>query len=119
MGGLEAMTYAARHPAMFAAAASSSGLLHTRDQGRPVPGPRLIQDLLGDVGEDPDAPWGDLRRHRDSWAAHNPYDLAPGSAASPCSSRSAAADPARSTGLGQPAGTADRADPSARRASRS
>ena len=62
---------------MFAAAASYSGLLHTRYQGGPVAGPQLIQDLLGDFGEDPSALWGDLRRHGDSWAAHNPYDLAP------------------------------------------
>jgi S-formylglutathione hydrolase FrmB len=77
MGGLGAMAYAARHPGMFAAAASYSGLLHTRYQGDPLPGPRLVQDLLGDFGEDPQAPWGDPRRHGDSWAAHNPYDLAP------------------------------------------
>jgi alpha-glucoside transport system permease protein len=77
MGGLGAMAYAARHPGMFAAAASYSGLLHTRYQGDPLPGPRMIQDLLRDFDEDPDALWGDPRRHGDLWAAHNPYDLAP------------------------------------------
>jgi diacylglycerol O-acyltransferase / trehalose O-mycolyltransferase len=77
MGGLGAMAYAARHPGMFRAAASYSGLLHTRYQGDPLPGPRMIQDLLGDFDEDPDALWGDPRRHGDLWAAHNPYDLAP------------------------------------------
>jgi S-formylglutathione hydrolase FrmB/ABC-type spermidine/putrescine transport system permease subunit II len=77
MGGLGAMAYAARHPGMFRAAASYSGLLHTRYQGDPLPGPRMIQDLLHDFDEDPDALWGDPRRHGDLWAAHNPYDLAP------------------------------------------
>jgi diacylglycerol O-acyltransferase / trehalose O-mycolyltransferase len=76
MGGLGAMAYAARHPGMFAAAASYSGLLHTRYRGDPVPGPQLIQGLLGDFGEDPGALWGDLGRNGDRWAAHNPYDLA-------------------------------------------
>ena len=77
MGGLGAMAYAARHPGLFRAAASYSGLLHTRYQGDPLPGPRMIQDLLRDFDEDPDALWGDPRRHGDLWAAHNPYDLAP------------------------------------------
>jgi alpha-glucoside transport system permease protein len=77
MGGLGAMAYAARHPGMFRAAASYSGLLHTRYQGDPLPGPRMVQDLLRSFGEDPDALWGDPRRHGDLWAAHNPYDLAP------------------------------------------
>ena len=76
MGGLGAMAYAARHPGMFAAAASYSGLLHTRYQGNPLPGPRMIQDLLRDFDEDPDALWGDPRRQGEVWAAHNPYDLA-------------------------------------------
>jgi diacylglycerol O-acyltransferase / trehalose O-mycolyltransferase len=77
MGGLGAMAYAARHPGMFAAAASYSGLLHTRFDGDPLTGPKLTQDLLRDFGEDPDALWGDPQRHGDTWAAHNPYDLAP------------------------------------------
>ena len=76
MGGLGAMAYAARHPGMFEAAASYSGLLHTRYQGDPVPGPQLIQGLLRQFGEDADALWGNPRRHGDVWAAHNPYDLA-------------------------------------------
>jgi alpha-glucoside transport system permease protein len=77
MGGLGAMAYAARHPGMFRAAASYSGLLHTRYQGDPLPGLRMIQDALRNFDEDPDALWGDPRRHGDLWAAHNPYDLAP------------------------------------------
>ena len=37
----------------------------------------MIQDLLRNYDEDPDALWGDPRRNGDLWAAHNPYDLAP------------------------------------------
>jgi diacylglycerol O-acyltransferase / trehalose O-mycolyltransferase len=77
MGGLGAMAYAARHRGMFAAAASYSGLLHTRYQGDPVPGPELVQGLLRQFGEDPGALWGDPRRQGEDWAEHNPYDLAP------------------------------------------
>jgi len=77
MGGLGAMAYAARHPGMFRAAASYSGLLHTRYEGAPIAGPRLVQNVLADFGEDPHALWGDPRRQADIWAAHNPYDLAP------------------------------------------
>ena len=77
MGGLGAMAYAGRHPGMFQAAASYSGLLHTRYQGEPLAGPRLVQDLLGTFGEDPAALWGDPRRNGGVWAASNPYDLAP------------------------------------------
>ncbi|HEY2958847.1 MAG TPA: alpha/beta hydrolase family protein [Actinomycetota bacterium] len=77
MGGLGAMAYAARHPGMFRAAASYSGVVHTRYQGRPTPGPQLVQGTLRGFGEDPDALWGDPQRQAGTWAAHNPYDLAP------------------------------------------
>jgi diacylglycerol O-acyltransferase / trehalose O-mycolyltransferase len=77
MGGLGAMAYAARHPGMFRAAASYSGVLHTRYQGGPIPGPQILQGTLRSFNEDPDALWGDPRRQADIWAKHNPYDLAP------------------------------------------
>jgi diacylglycerol O-acyltransferase / trehalose O-mycolyltransferase len=77
MGGLGAMTYAARHPGMFQAAASYSGVLDTRYQGLPMTGPELIQTTLLSNNEDQDALWGDPQRQADVWAAHNPYDLAP------------------------------------------
>jgi diacylglycerol O-acyltransferase/trehalose O-mycolyltransferase len=76
MGGFGAMAYAARHPGMFRAAASYSGLLDTRYQGAPISGPELIQGLLRQFGEDPSALWGDPRHDSDVWAQHNPYDLA-------------------------------------------
>jgi S-formylglutathione hydrolase FrmB len=76
MGGLGAMAYAARHPGMFRAAASYSGVLDTRYQGGPVPGPRLVEGSVRGQGEDPGALWGDPVRQAGVWAAHDPYDLA-------------------------------------------
>src|SRR5919201_6683338 len=76
MGGLGAMAYPARHPGMFRAAASYSGVVHTRYLGAPEPAPYIIRGLLSDAHEDPKALWGDLSRQADVWAAHNPYDLA-------------------------------------------
>jgi len=68
MGGMGAMTYAARHPDFFRAAAAFSGLLHTRlDSG-------TVSGLLQVEGEDSAGLWGDPDGKR--WAAHNPYDLA-------------------------------------------
>ncbi len=76
MGGLGAMAYAARHPGMFRAAASYSGILDRRAPTGPIPGPRLIGNLLGAFGQDPAALWGDPQQQAAVWAAHNPYDLA-------------------------------------------
>ena len=76
MGGLGAMAYAARHPGLFQAAASYSGVLDTRYRGDPTTGPQIVQGTLRSLGEDPDALWGDPRRQAAVWAAHNPYDLA-------------------------------------------
>jgi diacylglycerol O-acyltransferase/trehalose O-mycolyltransferase len=74
MGGLGALDYAARHPGMFRAAASFSGIVDTRLS------PRESQSYVGLVraqGQDPSGLWGDPRDHAAVWAAHNPYDLAP------------------------------------------
>jgi S-formylglutathione hydrolase FrmB len=70
MGGLGAMGYAARHPGMFAAAASFSGLLH------PAADPDFMTGLFAAFTPDPDAIWGDPRRDRRVWAAHDPSQLA-------------------------------------------
>jgi len=76
MGGLGAMAYTARHPGMFQAAAAYSGILDTRCQGGPIPGPAFVFNLLRAFGQDPDALWGDPRQQPAVWAAHNPTDLA-------------------------------------------
>jgi S-formylglutathione hydrolase FrmB len=74
MGGLGALAYTARHPGMFRAAASFSGIVHTRLSPETSAG---YLGLLSSQGEKPDALWGDPRDQADVWAAHNPYDLAP------------------------------------------
>jgi diacylglycerol O-acyltransferase/trehalose O-mycolyltransferase len=60
MGGLGAMSYAARHPGLFLAAASYSGVLDTP---------------LGGVRDR--ATWGDPNAQAEIWRDHNPTDLAP------------------------------------------
>lgn len=73
MGGFGTLSYAARNPGMFRAAASFSGVVHPTYQG-----PRstdLILGLVGSTGADPLALWGDPVADAATWAAHNPYDL--------------------------------------------
>jgi diacylglycerol O-acyltransferase / trehalose O-mycolyltransferase len=74
MGGFGALSYAARNPGMFRAAASYSGLVHTRYQPS---GPGNIRGLLEREGADPDDLWGDPVAQESIWREHNPYDLAP------------------------------------------
>jgi S-formylglutathione hydrolase FrmB len=70
MGGLGAMDYAARHPGMFAAAASYSGLLS------PLRDDRVLLGIFVDHTPDPEAIWGDPVSDRAQWAAHDPTELA-------------------------------------------
>lgn len=70
MGGFGALSYAARNPNMFAAAASFSGIVHTRLNSQ------SYLSLLRTQGADPAALWGDLVEDAKTWADHNPYDLA-------------------------------------------
>ncbi|MGD8487001.1 MAG: alpha/beta hydrolase family protein [Chloroflexota bacterium] len=60
MGGLGAMSYAARHPDLFKAAAAFSGVLHPTT---------LAFDLHPDL-------WGDRTAQSDVWEAHDPVLLA-------------------------------------------
>lgn len=76
MGGLGAMAYAARHPGLFRAAASFSGILDTRPDG-PAGGGAFVLDLLRSFGQDPRALWGDAAGRAAAWHAHDPYELAP------------------------------------------
>lgn len=72
MGGLGALTYPARHPGIWHAAASYSGVVDT------VHTPGATQDILDTLRRrhiDPFALWGDPRRDAATWRAHNPYDL--------------------------------------------
>jgi S-formylglutathione hydrolase FrmB len=69
--GYGAVKYAARHPGMFAYAASFSGVLHLTQLG--VPAFALLQ-----ASERYDALriWGDPLTNRKNWAANDPYELA-------------------------------------------
>jgi S-formylglutathione hydrolase FrmB len=73
MGGFGAMSYAARHPRFFRAAASYSGLLDLR---RSTDDEGVVAGITQSEGEDPDALWGDPDRDAARWKAHNPRDLA-------------------------------------------
>jgi diacylglycerol O-acyltransferase / trehalose O-mycolyltransferase len=71
MGGLGAMGYAARHPGLFRAAASFSGLLH------PLGDVDMLLGLFSAYTPDPRAIWGDpAGDDRTIWARHDPTELA-------------------------------------------
>jgi diacylglycerol O-acyltransferase/trehalose O-mycolyltransferase len=72
MGGLGALDYTARHPGVFRAAASFSGIVDTRLDAT-VTG--NYQGLVQSYGEDPDDLWGDPTKDAARWKAHNPADL--------------------------------------------
>jgi S-formylglutathione hydrolase FrmB len=79
MGGFGAMSYAARHPDMFRAAAAFSGAVYTTYTGphgpSPWDGPGAVQNALRGQGLDPDLLWGNPVTERNRWAAHCPHDL--------------------------------------------
>jgi S-formylglutathione hydrolase FrmB len=70
MGGLGALDYAARHPALFRAVAAFSPIADTLHD------PSGYQELVRSQGEDPDRLWGDPAADVEVWRAHNPTDLA-------------------------------------------
>lgn len=95
MGGFGAMSYTARHPGMFLAAASYSGAVHTLYD--PPRGSGVVRAVLALGGHDPTALWGDPVLQRDIWAAHNPYDLAAPLGDIPLLSPAATVSPAPTT----------------------
>jgi S-formylglutathione hydrolase FrmB len=72
MGGYGAVTYAAKRPGMFAAAASYSGLLHTTRRGMPS----FVAMMLAREHEHRHALWGSPRRNRAGWLTNDPHHLA-------------------------------------------
>ena len=72
IGGYGAMAYAARHPGLYRAAASYSGVL---DTVLPVIS-QIVDGIMIREKLDPLALWGDVYLNPTLWAAHNPYDLA-------------------------------------------
>jgi S-formylglutathione hydrolase FrmB len=80
MGGFGAISYAARRPDLFQAAASFSGPLDTRHPttGPLSPGPYaewVLSAFFEPLGYDGLALFGDPVRQSEIWAAHNPADL--------------------------------------------
>ncbi len=71
MGGFGAMSYAARHPGTFAAAASFSGVV------TPLRDAELTRGIVAFGGGDPEALWGSPHADRKVWEAHDPLTLAP------------------------------------------
>jgi diacylglycerol O-acyltransferase / trehalose O-mycolyltransferase len=72
MGGLGALDYTARHPGMFRAVASFSGIVDTRLDASVSSG---YQRLASSYGANPDDLWGDPTKDAAQWKAHNPTDL--------------------------------------------
>jgi S-formylglutathione hydrolase FrmB len=70
MGGFGAMSYAARHPDLFVAAASFSGAVDTNLD------PTLIDALSAQDGGGPGSVWGLRQTEEARWRGHNPWDLA-------------------------------------------
>ena len=74
MGGFGAMSYAARHPDLFAAAMSFSGFVDTTAAG-PVEA-LALKGLHGSFGTPDDRVWGPYATDEVIWRDHNPADLA-------------------------------------------
>src|SRR4051794_35372588 len=71
MGGFGTMSYAARHPDLFVAAASFSGAVDNMD-----PGGEAADGLAVTDGGMPTGTWGPRASEEVRWRAHNPVDLA-------------------------------------------
>lgn len=74
MGGLGSLLYAGRHPGMFQAAASFSGVVHPLAEG----GPEWVMGFVERYGFDPLRLWGDPVEQRSVWEEHDPAFLAKG-----------------------------------------
>jgi S-formylglutathione hydrolase FrmB len=66
MGGFGALSYAARHPGLFGAAASYSGVVH------PLGDPYIVFGIGQSQGEDARLLWGDPKARKATWEAHDP-----------------------------------------------
>jgi len=76
MGGFGAMSYAARHPDLFAAAGSFSGAVDTRLDWPFGPLATAVAANLPDRQLPDECIWGDPITQDARWQAHNPTDLA-------------------------------------------
>jgi S-formylglutathione hydrolase FrmB len=71
LGGYGGLIYAARHPGLYKAVASYSGLTNILDLSALLGITKLRLDT-GDIS----SPWGSLILNRANWVAHNPQDQA-------------------------------------------
>lgn len=76
-GGFGALSYAARHPDLFVAAAGFSPAPDIwRDPRARVVGTTLVAAIMSGLnGVEPNAPFGDPLTHELTWAGHNPASL--------------------------------------------
>ena len=76
-GGFGSMSYAARHPDLFVAAAGFSPAPDIwRDPRARVAGTALVSAIVSGLdGVEPNAPFGDPLTHQLTWAGHNPASL--------------------------------------------
>lgn len=72
MGGLGALLYAGRHPGMFRAVASYSGMVQPLSET----GIDWSRHFMAQYGYDPDRLWGDPVAQREVWEQHDPLHLA-------------------------------------------
>ena len=72
MGGFGAMSYAARHPDLFSAAATWSGAVDTNQPAAP----HVLDLIAGLDGGVPGSLWGLRETQEVRWRGHNPWDLA-------------------------------------------
>lgn len=72
MGGLGALLYAGRHPGMFRAAASYSGMVQPLSES----GIRWSSHFMTQYGFAPERLWGDPVEQREVWEQHDPLHLA-------------------------------------------
>lgn len=85
-GGYGAMSHAARHPGMFAAAASYSGILDTMAPGVPP----LVDAIVARENLAPGSLWGNPFLNLLTWRDFNPRSRAEGLRGTPCTSPAAA-----------------------------
>lgn len=74
MGGFGAYTYASRHPELFIAAGSFSGVLDNMDNNSSAP--FAVEGLAAQDGGVPGSLWGMKANDEVRYRAHNPVDLA-------------------------------------------
>jgi S-formylglutathione hydrolase FrmB len=98
MGGFGALGYAARHPDLFSAAASFSGVIDTNASWGSVAVD--YESLQG--GYLPFGPFGPRATQEVRWRAHNPYDLAVNLRGLPLTLRTGNGLPGGAYGSGQP-----------------